>query len=593
MSVIDLVPRAEQVRDETTAGANTASRVGGLLVDMIQDTAQDINTLASSVSLLPSTPFDSVEWDGGQENNTGNQALVFKCKNVEVGRIAIKTAAEGYSGLLSAALYAKLNNFPLQVVAPSSAVGTIAFSASANAMQAATIDADGDPMTSVQVPIVQKVAANGGVVRAGVITAQIQNAIDLYGQGMYIEVESGTTLNLYLGGCRLYKGAQLLIEEVGENECSGAINASIAESVSSWLNGDTYTLARGGKWSFEVAAGIDALQLAGDYMTLANVSISADAGRTAHLRLRVTDIAAQSGTGISNLAISYPDAASVRLTGTNDNGDVLSVVTFGAATSSRAGVMRASDKSKLDSLPTAEQIAAQISGFVAAQDAVGSLQVSTPTTTTISITYGTAEPTPSYKGSISLPAATTSKAGLMSAADANKLAGIAAGAEVNAIDTLLYDATSNPDSAASENVSIINKIADLNTALGGSFVNGALPTTGSLEGRAMPKNGCNYNIGNISSLLFDNNMAAMTLGCTIHFVATANFIVVLPYTHAIGGVDTAPTYPCRMADAESFVCETGKEYEIDITAVCGVGNTPINVFSLHELNTPDATSNGL
>ena len=57
MGTIDLLNRARQIKSETNDGANTAERVGGLLVDMIQQ----IELLSSGKKILvESLQFKSI-----------------------------------------------------------------------------------------------------------------------------------------------------------------------------------------------------------------------------------------------------------------------------------------------------------------------------------------------------------------------------------------------------------------------------------------------------------------------------------------------------------------------------------------------------
>lgn len=118
-------------------------------------------------------------------------------------------------------------------------------------------------------------------------------------------------------------------------------------------------------------------------------------------------------SGVTNL--SYTTAASTGTvnssTGTN--------ATIPAATTSVAGLLTSSDKSKLDGIAAGAQVN------------VATNLSNTPAASTLDVNSSTGNNT-------TLPAATTSAAGVMTSADKSKLNGIAAGAQVNVATNLGY-----------------------------------------------------------------------------------------------------------------------------------------------------------
>ena len=59
-NILDALPVAEQVRDATAAGENTALRVGGCLVDIITKADLDLINIQNVLAAMPTDPFDAV-----------------------------------------------------------------------------------------------------------------------------------------------------------------------------------------------------------------------------------------------------------------------------------------------------------------------------------------------------------------------------------------------------------------------------------------------------------------------------------------------------------------------------------------------------
>lgn len=121
------------------------------------------------------------------------------------------------------------------------------------------------------------------------------------------------------------------------------------------------------------------------------------------------------------------------------------------------------------------------------------------------------------------------------------------------------------------------------------------------DGGIIPKDGANYNFGQISELIISNRTPCMKRGCTMIFsVATGDdFKVVLPYTFSstTQGGDTRDNVPdCQsfMLDKDEFLCEGGNTYILTISPAQGGGVfEEANIYNLQKLITPTTASNGL
>ena len=355
MSVLDNIPAAEQVRDETQAGANTAARVGGLLVNMINDTAQDINQVASDVAALPQQPFDDVEFystdNTGQDQWTDDQQLDFKSGGVVVKSLPVKVATGGRSGLMSAADKAKLDALPASVVSGEDAVGDLSIAASATQVGVSLYDANGGAMRTEQIPVLQR--DGSGAVSAGVVTAAMQNAVDIYGQGLVLAINGRTTATVVLVGCRVCRGSQLVITSLDNIDCDGTIDIGVSESAIPWLSGERLTLTSAQpSITFDVSNGLDNLQLSGNYMTINAFQIALTSAQNVTLRVQITGVDSANGVVVLNYSQS---ANGVQIYGKDSNGQTITFVNLPAASTTKAGVLSAADKQKLNSVEEGAQ----------------------------------------------------------------------------------------------------------------------------------------------------------------------------------------------------------------------------------------------
>ena len=635
MSILQNLPVAEQVRDATRTGENTAARVGGLFVSIIQDAAQDIAAVEQEVAALPTEPFDDVEFHStdntGQEQSTGDQTLDFKSKGAVVKTLPIKVATSGHSGFMSAEMADKLEQLPDQIPEMENIASDIAFTANASEVTATVQDANGDMREPQTLPMMDTQtrpsgsAQSGsnitGAIRAGILTAAFQNIADLYGQGIELYINGGTSATVILAGAHLYRGGILEITELDGNECSGQMtigvqgfNIPIYQSEVLSFNGEM-----GESMTFDLAEAYDQRGFNGQFGIANTFGISADSGHNMHIRVRIVDAAGSGvGGGIASISCSE-NGTKVSIIGRDANGNVLTAVDLPVASLTSAGTLSRTDYAKIQSAQGAVNAAVantadtdtigltftkingqtfnvvlsaatdHFAGIMSATQAYRLQQLTTEAVTNFGTPTGGRAGVIVYYGGIGgtlgtlvFPNATTTDAGMMSASDKTKLNGIAAGAEVNTLIAVTYDATSDPENAHRDSLPIVSKAANLDTALSGSYSATPLPT-GGYEGLAMPANNKNYYIGTVSSLEFDNAMAAMTNGCTIHFIAGIGFEVRTPSIRTINNETVSPDVPAKIAGGDALLCEGGTEYELNIYTICGASGEITNVFSMHAL----------
>lgn len=627
MALTDLIPFAEQVRDETQAGANTAIRVGQLFVDIITQAAQQDQTLAQALAALPALPFDSARFyttdNQGQDQWTGDQAIEFLCNGVVVATLPIKVAAQAYSGLLSAADKTKIDAMPADPASKGDAIGSLIASATPTSTDITPYAVDGTIKTPISVPVVSKDILQGGAINAGVVPAALSNATDLYGQGLEFKAKSGQTLTLLLGGTRLYKGGVLTFTELDGTACQGFLSLSVdGLGVPVW-NAATCDFAGSDSLSFDITTALQGAGYTGDYAVVTAVTFRAAAGRDVHVRMRIADSSIMQ-TNVHELDITQT-ASYVRLFGKNggtiisqvdipfasttkagiitpqdladlraahDNGLIgvnvyqetnrvtLEGDTIGgssptsyinAATATAAGVLTAALFTKLNALPDAASLAASLAGKSGVDEAVGSIANGQSSSTGMSLDYG--KVSGGYLGRSNLPLATTSANGVMAATDKAKLDGIDAGAEKNVIKEVQVDGTAlQPTPSGAVNVQV-------KPLLGGAFPNTTPPR--DAQNLYLPADGTNYYLGNVSGLGLSWKTPAAKEGITMRFTASSTFPIVVPYNDG-----DAPYIEHEIANETALVCSQGAKYLLVIVAACGAGGAPVNIVSLNELNTP-------
>lgn len=621
-NILDALPVAEQVRDATAAGENTALRVGGCLVDIITKADLDLINIQNVLAAMPTDPFDAVLDDWA--NNTGAQLIEFESNGTVVASLSLLLATTSYSGLLSPTDKVKIDAMPADPASESNAVGSFNTQTTATSADIIPYAVNNSPLPSVSLPVTLRDILQGGAYQAGVVAAATQNAIDLYGQGLEVKILSGQTLTLLLSGTRLYKGGTLLLTELDGTPCQGFLTMEVDGLGVPLFPGTTCDFTNGGDTlTFDLSTQMAGVGYLGDFARVTNVSLRAASGRDVHVRLRIADanimqadvhdleivqtasyvrlFGKNGGTIISQVDIPFAsttkagiitpqDLADLRAA--HDNGLIginvyqeatrvtLEGDTIGgssptsyinAATATSAGVLTAALFTKLNALPDAASLAASLADKSSVEDAVGSIANGQSSATGMSLDYG--KVSGGYLGRSNLPLATTSANGVMAATDKAKLDGIEAGAEKNVIKEVQVDGTAlSPDANGAVNVRV-------KPLLGGAFPNTTPPR--DAQNLYLPADGTNYYLGNVSGLGLSWQTPAAKEGITMRFTASSTFTIVVPYNDG-----DAPDIEHEIANETALVCSQGAKYLLVIVAACGAGGAPVNIVSLNELNTP-------
>ena len=178
-----------------------------------------------------------------------------------------------------------------------------------------------------------------------------------------------------------------------------------------------------------------------------------------------TAAAALTNLGLTATAaeLNYMDGVTSAVQ-TQLNGKAASGHSHSAATTSAAGMMSAADKTKLDGIATGANnythpsYTAKSSGlYKMTVDATGHVSAATAVTKSDITGLGIPGSDTTYS------AATTSAAGLMSAADKTKLDGIATGATKTTVDTALSSSSTNPVQNKVINAALADKAASSHT----------------------------------------------------------------------------------------------------------------------------------
>ena len=622
-NILDALPVAEQVRDATAAGENTALRVGGCLVDIITKADLDLINIQNVLTAMPTDPFDAVLDDWA--NNTGAQLIEFESNGTVVASLSLLLATTSYSGLLSPTDKAKIDAMPADPASESNAVGSFNTQTTATSAEIIPYTVNNSPLPSVSLPVTLRDILQGGAYQAGVVAAATQNAIDLYGQGLEIKVTSGQTLTLLLKGTRLYKGSTLLFTELDGTECQGFLTMEIDGLGVPLFNDASFDFFSGGTtFLFNIGEQMAGVGYAGEYGVVTVARLRAVAGRDLHVRMCIEDSRTLSadvhdlqivqsnnyvrlfgkngGAIISQVDIPFASATKagivspasfiewnegyqsrlydlyvihesnrVAIEGQTIDGSAPTQY-IEAATATAAGVLTAALFTKLNALPDAASLAASLADKCNADDAVGSISNGqTVAAQGVRVEYGKASG--GYMGNFLLPLSTPTANGTMSSADKSKLDGIETGAEKNIIKEVQVDGTAlSPDANGAVNVQV-------KPLLGGSFPNTTPPR--DAQNLYLPADGTNYYLGNISGLGLSWQTPAAKEGITMRFTASSTFSIVVPYNDG-----NAPDVEHEIANETALVCSQGAKYLLVIVAACGAGGDPVNIVSLNELNTP-------
>lgn len=407
-NILDALPVAEQVRDATAAGENTALRVGGCLVDIITKADLDLINIQNVLAAMPTDPFDAVLDDWA--NHTGAQLIEFESNGTVVASLSLLLATTSYSGLLSPTDKAKIDAMPADPASESNAVGSFNTQTTATSADIIPYTVDNSPLPSVSLPVTLRDILQGGAYQAGVVAAATQNAIDLYGQGLEVKVPSGQTLTLLLSGTRLYKGGTLQFTELDGTDCQGFLTVEIDGLGVPLFNDASFEFFSGGTTlSFKIGDQMAGVGYTGEYGVVTVARIRAVVGRDLHIRMCIGE-SHTSSTDVHDLTVTQTGTY-VRLFGKN-GGTIISQVDIPFASATKAGIVSIADYTNwqegyLSRLYNVDVYYENNRVVLEGQTMDG--------------TYPT-----SY-----INAATATAAGVLSAAMFNKLAGIETGAQRN------------------------------------------------------------------------------------------------------------------------------------------------------------------
>lgn len=621
-NILDALPVAEQVRDATAAGENTALRVGGCLVDIITKADLDLINIQNVLAAMPTDPFDAVLDDWA--NHTGAQLVEFESNGTVVASLSLLLATTSYSGLLSPTDKAKIDAMPADPASESNAVGSFNTQATATSADIIPYTVNNSPLPSVSLPVALRDIFQGGGYQAGVVAAATQNAIDLYGQGLEVKVLSGQTLTLLLGGTRLYKGGVLQLTELDGTDCQGFLTMSIdGLNVPIFNNSSIEFFSGGTTFSLDLGNAMAGAGYVGEFGIVSVATLRAVAGRDFHVRLRIIDggilhndihdleivqtanyvrlFGKNGGTIISQVDIPFASAIKAGIVSPADfynwqeayssrlyNLDIyyennrviiegqtldgtLPTSYINAATATAAGVLTAALFTKLNALPDAASLASSLADKADNTAAVGAIHNTTATANAMTIQYDDADG--SLMGTATIGNADATHAGVMTAAMFNKLDGIEAGAEKNIIEDVKVDGVSlQPDAHKAVNVRI-------RPLLGGSYPITTPPI--DAQNLYLPTDGVNYYLGNVSGLGLSWQTPAAKEGITMRFTASSTFTILVPFNNG-----DVPEVEHEIANETALVCSQGSKYLLVIVAACGAGGEPVNIVSLNELNTP-------
>lgn len=563
MGVLDYLPQAEQIRDATAAGENTASRVGGCMVGIITECNTSFQQLAAALAAMPGAPWDGYAWN--QDLSTGNQYIELTSNGVTVASLLIKCATQSASGFMSATDKQKLDALDAAAVA-----GSLSYQEVAGVLSLVLTAADGSTQLAVvQLPNVGNDTMSEAV-NTGVLTAAQKNWTDLAAGCLIVYCSGQRNVNVDSVG-RVYAGQVMTCDVFSADAMEGTVARLILIDRGGNILWTAVGPAEVGS-HFEID--IDSVLYAANLtntIEIGSIRLTTD-NEEVVARLSLREKSSGGGDGVVGFSV-YRQSTSVMLYGVDRNGLNIASAMLERASSSMAGVMGAADKQKLDALPDSETLRTEIANKAAKTAAVGVLDQPIAAANTLTLEYGTAEETPSRLGSVSFPAATTTKAGVMTAAQASKLAGIDSDAEPNVINEVKVDGTPLVPSDKSVNIPVTTKMQ-------GQFPN-AVPPVGQ-DGLISPADNSNYYLGQVNSLGFSWYMSAMDIGATISFEATENFDIVVPFDD---GLNT-PTTAGMCAQQAILSCESGRQYCLSIIAINAAGSAKVNLFNLVEIITP-------
>ena len=407
MSVLDYLPQAEQIRDATAAGENTATRVGGCMVGIITECNTSFQTFAAAIAAIPNAPWDGYTWN--QDAETGDQTIVLTSNGTPVANLLVKCATNSASGFMSANDKQKLDALDLSQVG-----GSLSLAIAGPDVSIVLKAADGvTQLAQATLPNVGS-AWDAEATSSGILTAQQKNWADL-AAGCLVVYLAGSSYFNFLDIARVYAGQVMKFDVFSADNAPGTqVTLYIKDT-----NGvDIWSVTADAAEGESLSVDIDALLYsvgASNSMRLGGLHFYTDNDEVL-LRGYLQDKATGGVSGLASLAFTR-SASAVTIYGRDGNGNNVSTLNINAATTTQAGVMSASDKVRLN-------------GSLSGSEAVGSLSV-TQSASNVVVTAYDATIDEDVINTYPIAAADNTKAGVMTSTQAQKLAGIEAGAQVN------------------------------------------------------------------------------------------------------------------------------------------------------------------
>lgn len=422
MGVLDYLPQAEQIRDATAAGENTATRVGGCMVGIITECNTSFQTLAAVIAALPGAPWDGYTWN--QDIEAGDQTITLTSGGTPVASLLIKCATQTASGLMSAADKQKLDALDDSAVA-----GTMIYQKSGENINLVLLAADGVTTLAVVTLPNASSAHDSESTETGLVTAQQKNWTDLASGCLVVYVAGGITNYINaLSISRLYAGQVLKFDIFSADNAPGTQLGIIVKDTN---GADIWNVVGAAEPGTSLTIDVDDLLLyvgLSHSMRIGGLQFDTDNDEVM-VRCSLMDKTTGGVSGIASLAYSRA-ANTLSIYGKDANGNNVSVLTVGAASTTQAGVMSASDKVRLN-------------GSLNGSEAVGSLSVYQSASNVVITAYD-ATIDEDVINTCPISAADNTKAGVMTSTQAQKLAGIEAGAQVNVQADWAESNNSNP-----------------------------------------------------------------------------------------------------------------------------------------------------
>lgn len=327
------------------------------------------------------------------------------------------------------------------------------------------------------------------------------------------EVKVATTVNIILSGTQTIDGVSVLVGDrvLVKNQSTGSQNGIYVASATAWSRATDSD---------------SAVELSGSYCFVSQGSTQVDSGwymNTDNITLDSTSLTWIQFTGSG----AYTPISHVGSTGAS----------HGVATTSVNGFMSSTDKTKLDGIASGAQV-----------NIATDLSLGTITSTTIPLNSSTG-------ADVTLPAVTTSLAGLMTSSDKTKLDGIASGATANT-GTVTSVATSGAITGGTITTSgtISHSTADgyLHVPATSTTNNGKVLTAGATAGSL---SWTTVGVGTVTSVGGTGTVSGLTLTGTVTSsgnLTLGGTLSVLPSNFASQTANTVLAAPNGSAGVPTF-----------------------------------------